>query len=680
MASVAIVRLTSPEGYRSSQVRHPLVFAPQPKWRFGSWERKPYFHTVSKLLYPSALAVDQAGAEETFLDHLQNLLKGNVFMSSKYLRFFVVLTVLALSFWGTAPCQASRPPATSLPTITLTPGEFYFRVDGKPAFIFSRNLAGYYQSDYPILLDWSEAAGTQVARVGLDSIVMGGYGYTNQGVLKEEWARTWEWFFDKAEARGIYILPFFGGWFNWNTMGVNSWATNPLNAANGGPAQDPLDVFEGGSLTQELYFQWMASVIARWQDRSNILAWELYSEVNYTQGLTEEAGVAFIERAAAIARAADAHHRPLTASLADMGEWPSFYRSDAVEFINFHPYPTSGKLDSYTLQEVRRYRATYHKPVLIGESGLNAALPDTLEGRPTVTENAHLGLEHAIWAELVAGSMNGRAFWWEDGHGIYFPELSWPFLKQYDDTELPASRFVQGIDFSHFEPLESQFSAYITGAAIGTESMIIGWYRDAGCEPLEWNLQPVISGQSVTITVPGAAAGWKVDFYDTKTGTDILGSVEVSQQGSSVTVSLPDFHDDIAFKMVSLSNPSTTTVPPSAAGSTDAIAGDWMGMIISDTGDFSTQILLSIQPGCSIGSICGTISTPQLPCSGTLLLAAIHGDVFTFTEQDMTGAAFCVSGGQEFLQLQAGGNLSYRYEFVPDQGAVISSSGILIRP
>ena len=105
-----------------------------------------------------------------------------------------------------------------------------------------------------------------------------------------------------------------------------------------------------------------------------------------------------------------------------------------------------------------------------------------------------------------------------------------------------------------------------------------------------------------------------------------------------------------------------------------------MGMIISDTGDFSTQILLSIQPGCSIGSICGTVSTPQLPCSGTLLLAAIHGDVFTFTEHDMTGAAFCVSGGQEFLQLQAGGNLSYRYEFVPDQGAVISSSGILIRP
>jgi len=58
-------------------------------------------------------------------------------------------------------------------------------VNGQPAFIFSRNLAGYFQSDYPTLLEWSQAAGTQVARVGLDSIVFGGYGYTNQGAINE---------------------------------------------------------------------------------------------------------------------------------------------------------------------------------------------------------------------------------------------------------------------------------------------------------------------------------------------------------------------------------------------------------------------------------------------------------------------------------------------------------------
>lgn len=602
-------------------------------------------------------------------------------MKLKSIRFFTALLALILVFSGFTPGQAARSTmSVPLPVITLTPGEYYFRVDGKPSFIFSRNFAAYDQADFLTLLDWSEAAGTQVIRVGLDNLVMGGYGYTNQGAINEEWARNWEWLFNQAEEHGVYVLPFFTGWFNWNTIGFNSWADNPLNAANGGPAQNPLDVFEQGSPTQQIYFQWMKSVIARWQNRPNILAWELYSEVNFTNGLTELVGVTFIEDAALIARAADSHHRPITASLADIGEWPSFYRSDAVEFINFHPYPPSGKLDSYTFEEVRRYRDTYHKPVLIGESGLNAAEPNKPEGRPTIAENAHLGLEHAIWAELVAGAMNGRAFFWEDAYGIYFPELSWAFLEQYDDTELPIYRFVQWMDFSRFQPLESRFSAQITGGAIGDETYVIGWYRDAGCEPLDWKLQPTMSNQSVTVTVPGAAAVWKVDFYDTKTGTDIIGTAEVSQRGNSVTIPLPDFHDDIAFKMMSLLYVTASDSPSSAAPSTDTIAGNWTGTLISDTSGFSTQLDLSIQPGCQVGNLCGTVSTPQLPCSGTLLLTAVQSDTFIFTEQNMTGAPFCVSGGQEFLTLQADGTLSYRYKFVPAQGAMVSSSAILIRP
>ena len=54
---------------------------------------------------------------------------------------------------------------------------------------------------------------------------------------------------------------------------------------------------------------------------------------------------------------------------------------------------------------------------------------------------------------------------------------------------------------------------------------------------------------TVTITVPGAVSGWRVDFYDTKTGTTILSSTSVTRKGDAITVPLPDFHDDIAFKL-----------------------------------------------------------------------------------------------------------------------------------
>jgi hypothetical protein len=80
--------------------------------------------------------------------------------------------------------------------------------------------------------------------------------------------------------------------------------------------------------------------------------------------------------------------------------------------------------------------------------------------------------------------------------------------------------------------------------------MILGWFRDAKCEPPDWNLQPVISKQSVTITVPGSSANWKIDFYNTKTGVDIVNSAVIARKGKTVTITLPDFTDDIAFKMV----------------------------------------------------------------------------------------------------------------------------------
>jgi hypothetical protein len=118
------------------------------------------------------------------------------------------------------------------------------------------------------------------------------------------------------------------------------------------------------------------------------------------------------------------------------------------------------------------------------------------------------------------------------------------------DAEVPAVRFIKGVDYSNFKPLDAQYSASIFGAAIGNEKSVIGWFRDAKCEPPDWNLLPLVSKQSVTLTIPGTSANWKVDFYNTKTGTDIIQSATVSRKGGKITISIPDFKDDLAFKMV----------------------------------------------------------------------------------------------------------------------------------
>jgi hypothetical protein len=557
-----------------------------------------------------------------------------------------------------------------LPRLSLVPGEFYFRLDGRPSFLFSRNLGGSQEAQYKTFLDWSAAGGSLIVRIPLECL---GMGFTANGDINETWALEWERIFDHAAADGIYVLPILGGWIQWNNgSGPSSWASNPMNAANGGPTKDPVDLFRAGSNTQSIYMGWMEKLVKRWQGRSNIAAWEIYSELNMSPA-TQAAGIDFVNTAAARIRAADPSGRLVTASLADSGTWPDFYTKANIDFVQLHPYPPSGQLDRNIITAVRQSLAGYGRPVLIGESGLSADTPDSSAGAQTIAENAERGVHHAIWAGIVSGAMNGRALWWEDGFGIYFQSLGIPWMQRYRTAELPAANFVRGVDFSGFTPVPTTPSAAVWGAAVGNNLLVLGWFRDAGSEPPGWTIRP-LSGQSVSLTPPGSAADWRVDFYDTNTGTNAIGSSSLSRTGSKLTIPLPEFTDDIAFKLTALGGALAAT---STTATTDPIAGSWSGTITNTAGTFSTPITLSLQASCEPNSICGTFNASQLSCSGSLQLAEINAGTFVFIETDVRGAVSCTGGGTEYLQLQNDGTLLYQY--APAPGAAKQSSGILQR-
>jgi len=440
-----------------------------------------------------------------------------------------------------------------LPPMTLNEGDGYLSIGGRQQVVFARNLSAYWQTDFNTMLGLTKAGGGRLMRVQLelgfgDASVM-----TPAGAVDETWAQKWEQVFDEADADGIYAIVMFAGWANWNDgtpdMDYTRWTDNPLNKANGGPAATPGELFVPGSKTQTLWLDWVKTLANRWRDRTNIAAWEVFSEVNIASGVTESSGVAFVDAAAAAVRSADPLHRPVTASLADVqNDWPSLLRDPALDFNEVHPYPPSARLDTTIIAEVRQKLADYGKPVLIGESGLNASPPDgsTLETAP----RAAVGVRHAIWAGLVSGALDARALWWQDSYGIYLANLGMPYIRTYATTELAASRFVGPVDFAGLAPLAAAASSGVVGAALGSATSAIGWFRDVACEPPEWPAAPVAEGQTVTLTVPGSAARWHVDFHDTASGTRITGSTVATRQGENVTVTLPAFTNDIAFKMV----------------------------------------------------------------------------------------------------------------------------------
>ncbi len=595
----------------------------------------------------------------------------------------------------TVPGETISPtqPAISLPRVTLRRGDFYFGVAGQPRLFLMRNPTGKTQADFDPVLDWAHSGGTRLLRIHLTFGWWGDPWITSSGGINPQWARNWEMLFDKAAADGIYIIPVFGVWADWNNgtpnYGGGLWQYNPLNRANRGPLTAPSDLFRSGSPAQTMWLNWVQSLVTRWHGRSNIAAWEIFSEINIAAGplggtnaeggVAEPVGVDFLNRAASIIRSADPEQRPLTLSLAgtyaQTDPWADFYHLDALDFIQIHPYTL--QLDRVLISDVRQKINRYNKPVLIGEAGLNAYPSAQIDKGP-------LAIRHAIWAGLVSGAMNARGLWFEDGYVIYNLDRTAAFqvLEKYAAAEQPAAAFVKEMDLSGFKPLDAQLSRQIFGAAIGNEKSAIGWFRDATCDPPNWDLQPVVSKQSVILTIPGQVANWRVDFYDTADGTRIISSADVVRQGSQIAIPLPDFKDDIAFKLYT--QPGASVVPSTpnstvAATTTDPIAGNWTGTISADNGAFSTALDLSIQPGCTPGRTCGAVSAPQISCSGDLVLTGIDRDMFVFVERNMVGAPGCVSGGYEYLQLQPDGTLSYRFNLTDPSGASSASHGILKR-
>ena len=497
------------------------------------------------------------------------------------------LTRLVLAALAIVLSSVSLHPQAELPRITLEAGEKFFRLDGRPLVMLGTNPTGWDQGGprrlehYQELLGW---AGTneRIVRIHLTNGKVPRP--ARAGGLDADWVSFWDDVFTLAEQNGLYVLPVFDVWAGWSTRNPNlqqTWTANIYNrnstdpgCANGmlvcGPAINPVELLDD-TPTRTLWLAWMQQLVDRWKSRPNILGWEIFSEldlIDFPAGLTSEQkaakGAAFVEAAAAMIHQIDPS-RPLTASLSGVNDWPRLSTSNAIDFIQIHPYaevpPYNGNLDDVILARVRERLAMYGKPVFIGESGLDSRAPVAANTRE-LSPNAPVAINHAIWAGAVSGAMTARMLWFEDGYdrfAFYPPGQTTTRLdlrSKYKDASAPVARFLEGVDYSGFQPIAATFSSGATGAALGSESRIIGWARDRrSTASASWPATPgwpdnaPLAGQTVTIAAPGRSNEWLVTFYGTSTGT-IVDSVSATQASDGrVTVQLPSFTPSIAFQI-----------------------------------------------------------------------------------------------------------------------------------
>ncbi len=222
-----------------------------------------------------------------------------------------------------------------------------------------------------------------------------------------------------AEANGIAIqlvLQYHGAF----STSVNSnWDSNPYNAAlEGGFLSEPGEFFtnaEARRLTRNKY----RYIVSRWGYSGAILAWELWNEVQWTDGWknNQSSVVDWHREMAGYLRGIDGFNHMITTSSHQSG-FDALWSLNDIDVIQVHHY---GGQTIASFEGSARQFADWDKPVVMGEYGAGSiGGVNPAEGNPQdlaepyrtqIYEGLHL--HNGIWSAFHLKS-SSHLWWWDN--------------------------------------------------------------------------------------------------------------------------------------------------------------------------------------------------------------------------------------------------------------------------
>lgn len=195
---------------------------------------------------------------------------------------------------------------------------------------------------------------------------------------------------EKAHIRFQFVL-FHHGEFSSTTD--SNWKDNPWNAANGGFLQKPDDFFTDPK-AKALAKEWIRYAVARWGTSPAIMGWELFNEVQWTDGARNhpaEVGAWHDEMADYVRSLDPVHHLVLTSSELSLPIWSK------MDYLSPHGYPA--RIEAMVMAQA----LPKDKPLFFGEVG-----PGDFGGdKRTQT----LAVRDGIWSGLLALQSGAAEYW-----------------------------------------------------------------------------------------------------------------------------------------------------------------------------------------------------------------------------------------------------------------------------
>ncbi len=232
-----------------------------------------------------------------------------------------------------------------------------------------------------------------------------------------------------AQQKGIYVqlTLLHHGMFS---SSVNAqWDENPYNTTNQGFLSSPADFFTN-STAKNLYQKQLRYIVARWGYNTNLIAWELWNEVQYTDNFSastiQQINVAnWHQEMAQYIRQIDPFQHLITTSSQDNG-FQYFWLKPELDIVQVHYYGDGREQKIHS--DTTTLRALYQKPVWFAECGMGTY------GSGEAQDTTGIYLHNEIWAGALSESVAG-SWWWDDPIEKYNLYYHFSGLATYLDNE-----------------------------------------------------------------------------------------------------------------------------------------------------------------------------------------------------------------------------------------------------
>lgn len=342
-----------------------------------------------------------------------------------------------------------------------------------------------------------------------------------------------------ADENNLYLQLCLLNHGQFSTTTNSEWANNPYNVNNGGILSNPAHFFSNleAKATYKLELRYL---IARYGYSDKLLAWELFNEVDWTDGADSYNALnikKWHQEMASFIKENDPYSHMITTSYKYMNSGNLAFNLPEIDFASVHSYDFNGKnVNTKLPSELLKVINKFNKPVHTGEIGI-----DWQSGYNCKSADPNgVSIRQALWAGMMSGSVGGAMQWWWEswihpnnlyylyqGPGIYGSKLD---LTGDDYQLIDSNNVTLGKDTANI--LGYKFNNRVYGYVFNKS-----WAYYAGTPN---------SITALTVSTTLENGNYRLNIYNTVSG-EIISTASISVTSGTCSFTLPTFNEDLAF-------------------------------------------------------------------------------------------------------------------------------------